>query len=351
MKSKSSKITLFALLVTCSPWVVSGCSDDSTDPPPGNGGESSGGKTSSGGAAGGAASAGKGGKNATGSAGSKAYAGSPANGGEGGDATDPTDGGSSSGGAGGTGGIGGIGGKGGAGGMGGKGGAGGTSGAGGTAGMGGSAGTGGTAGMGGAAGMSGTAGTGGSAGSGGSNPGPTCGNGVVDAGETCDPPTGKYTVDNCGSIWGAVSADPNGSANDCQVITPAACSSCEAASECAELMGTASLAGKKAEEGPAKDVLRSVLYNETLDCVRDTQCAATGLVIDCYCGNVSGSQCDAGNGNGKCRSVIERGLETTNPTDISARLTNLTLGGGLALALASCDQNNCLEPCSSGSPP
>jgi hypothetical protein len=168
-----------------------------------------------------------------------------------------------------------------------------------------------------------------------------CGDGFIGAGETCDPLT-PYTVDDCGGPWGPATAPAGGGRdNDCTPITPAACLSCENASECAELVGTALLSGN-ATEGPAQGVSRKALYNEVLDCVHDTHCAS-GLIVDCYCGTVSSSQCDAGNGNGACRASIERGVETTNPSDVQARLTNLTLGGGLAMARVACDQNNCTQ--------
>ncbi len=169
-----------------------------------------------------------------------------------------------------------------------------------------------------------------------------CGNGIVQTGETCDAAAGPYTIADCGGVWGpATAVAQGGRLNDCNPITDAACLACENASECAELVGTSLLNGN-ASEGPALGTSRAALYNEVLDCVRDTHCA-TGLVVDCYCGTASGAQCDAGNGNGACRAVIERGVETTNPADVQARLTNVTLGGGLALARVQCDQNNCTQ--------
>jgi hypothetical protein len=157
----------------------------------------------------------------------------------------------------------------------------------------------------------------------------SCGDGIVTAPETCDNPGGdNYAIANCGDSWGA------GSKNDCQVITSASCASCEAGSECAELTDPAILS----------TAARKELFWKTLDCVRDTGCA-TGLALDCYCGTVSSAQCDAGNGNGVCKSIIEASLETTNPTEIVNRFSNPTLGGGLALALIACDKNNCVSQC------
>jgi hypothetical protein len=168
-----------------------------------------------------------------------------------------------------------------------------------------------------------------------------CGDGIVSLGEKCDGGGGgNYALDDCGGVWGPNNAPANGGRLDaCRRITSSACLVCEETSECVELVGTAWLSGS-ATEGPATGTSRVALYNEVLDCVRDTHCA-TGLAFDCYCGSASGPQCDAGNGNGACRSVIERGLETTSPSQIAAHFTDLTLGGGLALARVSCDQNNC----------
>jgi hypothetical protein len=170
---------------------------------------------------------------------------------------------------------------------------------------------------------------------------PECGDGVVQAGETCDNAGGNnYAIANCGDIWGGPT---DGAANDCSPITSAACATCETGSECAELMDPSIVTGS-AVEGPATGTPRVELYYKTLDCVRDTACAV-GNVLDCYCGTVSSAQCDAGNGNGVCKAVIEQGLETTNPTEISNRLSNVTLGGGLALARVACDKNNCVSAC------
>jgi hypothetical protein len=169
-----------------------------------------------------------------------------------------------------------------------------------------------------------------------------CGDGSVGPDETCDNAGGNnYAINNCGDVWGTGAVD--GSGNDCQAITSAACATCEAGSECAELTDNSILSGP-AVEGPAMGTARTELYNKTLDCVRDTACAAVN-VLDCYCGTVSASVCDSGMGNGACKAVIEQGLETTNPTEISNRLSNVTLGGGLALARVACDKNNCATQC------
>jgi hypothetical protein len=190
-------------------------------------------------------------------------------------------------------------------------------------------------------------GTGGIAGNGGSSgSGLGCGNGQVEGDEVCDHASGNnYLEDDCGDVWGTGNGI-TGAESDCQEITPADCAMCETNSECEELMDPGILSGN-AVEGPATGTSRRALYFKTLDCVRDTACAVVN-VLDCYCGTVSSAQCDAGSGNGLCKAVIEQGVETTNPTEISNRLSNVTLGGGLALARVACDKNNCVTQCSLG---
>jgi hypothetical protein len=302
MSAKKSKVALVALLAAgLLPLCATGCGDDATGSG-GDAGESMAGRLGSN------AGKGNGGTSAEGGA-STSQSGEGGEG-EGGDDGSP---------------VGGSAGKGGAGGSAGKGGGG--------------TGGGGTGGGGTGGGGTGGGGTGG----GGTGSGPFCGDGNVDEGEDCDHEGGNnYLEDDCGDVWGSASGE-NGSASACVSITPLACTICEGASECAELMDNGILTGN-AIEGPATGTPRHALYNETLDCVRDTNCAA-GNVLDCYCGTVSASQCDAGNGDGVCKTVIERGLETTNPTEISNRLTNVTLGGGLALARVACDKINCEESC------
>ncbi len=349
MKAKKSKVALAALLaIGCMPFYLSGCSDELTDGYGDDGGASGAGKGSGG-------SAGKGGKSAGGTSASGT---GNDQGGEGGDGGEPMGGKAGSGGAGG-----GSGGKAGAGGMsgsgggvsgGGSGGAGAGGGGAGGAGAGGG-GAGGAGAGGGGAGGAGTggggaggagAGGGGAGGSSGSGGGAAvCGNGKIEGDEVCDHAGGdNYLEDDCGDVWGTGNGI-TGSTSACLEITSPGCLLCEGASECAELTEPLTVLGATtATEGPANGRSRFALYQETLDCVRDAECAVANT-LDCYCGNVSAAQCDAGNGNGACKTVLERSLETTNATEISNRLSNVTLGGGLAMARINCDKLNCEEQC------
>lgn len=327
MKAKKTKVALTALLaIGCMPFYLAGCGDDG--PYGGPDDEPTAGKSSGG-------SAGNGGKSSGGNS-TKAGSGNQGGDGEGGEGgEEPTAG--TGGGKGGAGGTSGAGGKGGAGGTAGTSTGGGGTGGGGTGGGGTGGGMSGAGSGGGGA--SGTAGSGGSSGG-----GPGCGNGKVEGDELCDHPSGNnYLEDDCGDVWGTGSGE-TGAESACLEITPAGCALCEQMTECEELTHPDILGGGAAVEGPATGVKRVALHNEVLDCVRDTNCAAN-TPLDCYCGTVSSAQCDAGSGNGLCKIPIERGLETTNPTEISNRLSNVTLGGGLALARVACDLNNCVDQC------
>jgi hypothetical protein len=71
-------------------------------------------------------------------------------------------------------------------------------------------------------------------------------------------------------------------------------------------------------------------------------------VTFCYCGNRKISECVAGFGEGACRTEIEQGLKSTDPTFILLNLTNPTRPGGGALSLGQCDHDNCGDPALGG---
>lgn len=157
-----------------------------------------------------------------------------------------------------------------------------------------------------------------------------CGDGAVGAGEICDP---ALTVNNCG--------------RDCKAITSAACLACEdTPASCADFVSCEAVAGNAAAGTPAAGTPKKVLCNETLDCVRDTKCAADGAApIKCYCGTANPTDCQAGLGNGLCKAEIERSLETTSFNTIAQRIGNTVYGGGQAMARIDCDQAFCPTQC------
>ncbi len=180
-----------------------------------------------------------------------------------------------------------------------------------------------------------------------------CGNGILEFPETCEAPnttTTIYATPNCGGVWGPTTAPAAGGiANDCSPITSSTCQNCGATmvEDCASLAAGCNVLGTTAETGPGLAPLgtpRAWLCNEVLDCIRDTGCAIINP-LDCYCGNATADQCLQGQGNGVCRHVIERGLETPLFADIEARFQNATFGGGWAIARVNCEQAFCPTQC------
>ncbi|MET0791003.1 MAG: hypothetical protein ABW061_05735, partial [Polyangiaceae bacterium] len=94
-----------------------------------------------------------------------------------------------------------------------------------------------------------------------------CGNNIKQAGELCDP---VFTVNNCGS--------------DCKEITSAACFACENTPDtCIDFVDCSQISGNAAVGTPGAGIPKANLCNETLDCIRDSKCAAGGNgLIKCY---------------------------------------------------------------------
>jgi hypothetical protein len=168
---------------------------------------------------------------------------------------------------------------------------------------------------------------------------PVCGNSVVQPPETCDPPTAAQ----CSLVSGTVGGVNLGTA--CTVHTTAACLTCEQGSECVDIIDVGdTLTGDSPAGSPAAGVSRRQLYYEAIQCARVTGCGATG-VQQCYCGTANTADCSAGSGNGPCKAVLERALETNSPTAIISNFMSLSRGGGVAMARLNCDRVNCASAC------
>lgn len=175
------------------------------------------------------------------------------------------------------------------GGAGGTGGSGGTGGAGGTAGSAGSGGKGGSGGTGGTGGSAGSGGKGGSGGAGGG--GSLCGNGTINAGEQCEPP----------STWTC--------SDDCKRVVDDDCAGelCEATSACADLSGCLAFEGAD----------RTLCY-DVMECVRTSNCAdgpkGSAGMAKCFCGDLATKDCIAAPDTGPtapkglCAGIIRQGF-------------------------------------------
>ena len=192
---------------------------------------------------------------------------------------------------------------------------------GGTGGVGGSnGGAAGTGGKGGSGGFGGTAGSGGSGGG-----GSACGNGKLDGGEECEPPS------------------TNTCSDDCKRVVDDACASCEETEidgACAQLPGCLAFDG----------ALRSLCY-DVMECVRKSNCADGGVgttgLTNCFCGSLSTSSCvaapssGAGAPAGACASLIRQGTTNSGGTpatnsEVLTRILDNTFPAGAAIERLNC---------------
>jgi len=123
------------------------------------------------------------------------------------------------------------------------------------------------------------------------------------------------------------------------------CYGCGAA-KCADAIKQVIEIPGNAAKGAAKATAKSALAQSTLSCVLDKRCVANNASLKCYCGDKTGIDCispDAA--NGPCKSVIESGLELTDPTKIAMNYTKPETGAGAALGLVLCLIDNRCNAC------
>jgi hypothetical protein len=216
----------------------------------------------------------------------------------------------------------------------------------------------------------------------------TCGNGVIENGESCDPPESCPRQDACTSTDKCVNAVYEGSADHCNAkceLRPNSCASgdgccppgCSAdhdadckpaadagvvdpmctdpetgctptASTCAAQRGGAdcgacdcAMCGMQTLDclagGPASDVGT---------CANIISCAATNhcVGIDCYCGKSTLNQCLLYPGRGPCALQIYTAAGTSDLTEIYLQMSGI---GPIALAFSamSCRQSSCATAC------
>src|SRR6185503_1227004 len=112
-----------------------------------------------------------------------------------------------------------------------------------------------------------------------------CGDGVLEAGEECEPASSP----KCG--------------DDCQPVVSDACYDCEVNSVCVAIANACA--------DSTKSKLEQSLCYDVLHCIQDTACAAGDKTLtSCFCGDMSMTQCrDAPSGgdqapHGACADVI-----------------------------------------------
>ena len=99
-----------------------------------------------------------------------------------------------------------------------------------------------------------------------------------------------------------------------------------------------------AKKGPAVGVPKADLCVEVVACVTPTGCAGLDLGA-CYCGVDHPDPVFKCNLPSPCSSVLERGLEATDPFTILVTLTDPTKAGGWAMTLMQCLRDNQCADC------
>lgn len=132
--------------------------------------------------------------------------------------------------------------------------------------------------------------------------------------------------------------------------TPADCAACESEPNNCPHDATGCDSGACALQPFCSDYRseeeRSVCTN-VQRCVRQTNCAATGLV-SCYCGNTDLNSCMGSfeGAVGPCKSSIVAGFpQGTMPAEILSRLTDVSVPAGGAMLLDQCDHDLCAAQC------
>jgi hypothetical protein len=101
-----------------------------------------------------------------------------------------------------------------------------------------------------------------------------------------------------------------------------------------------------ATDGPMAGTPRADLCKAVYACIERTKCHASGTASPCYCGTVSGAAClNPGAANGVCKSQIEAGEESTDPSAIVTGFANVQLGAGAAIAALQCAIDECFDVC------
>lgn len=122
------------------------------------------------------------------------------------------------------------------------------------------------------------------------------------------------------------------------------CYRCGAA-QCADSIRQLDTIAGVASEGPAKGKPKVELGQATLTCVLAKRCVVNNASVKCYCGDATGEDCIGNAANGPCKSVIESGLETTDPPTIARNYGKPDTGAGAALSLVLCLTDNGCKTC------
>jgi hypothetical protein len=83
-----------------------------------------------------------------------------------------------------------------------------------------------------------------------------------------------------------------------------------------------------------------------VSCILNNACTGDTGSGTCYCGTAAGTACTMpGSPNGKCLAEEQDGTDTTDPTKVNMRFTDISYAGGMANTLFSCAGSNTCTQC------
>jgi hypothetical protein len=122
-----------------------------------------------------------------------------------------------------------------------------------------------------------------------------------------------------------------------KTILGADCANCAQTNGCVGSAQTCDSLATIADSGPGAGETVGQLCLDTLRCLASTRCGGSngsGIVDVCYCTDTPlGSHCTT---SGPCMAAEQKGLETTNDTDIYNRFYDPSVGGGVANNIVQC---------------
>jgi hypothetical protein len=174
-----------------------------------------------------------------------------------------------------------------------------------------------------------------------------CGNSIVQPGETCDPPNGNTCDATCHTAAALTCGDGIVSPSIGEECEPPSTATCTATCKSIDLCGACETAKCDATLAGCGSLTGSdkAACLALVACIRVKHCAPVGDAFACYCGTASDIACLTGMGNGACKPEMEAAAKTTDPGIIANIFVDPSFPIGRATNLVGCDAESCKMQC------